>query len=212
MFTRKGRVLDAACGTGYGALLLVSNGTASVDCLDRSLEAVQEAQASGHPRIRTLAADVTSLPVPNDTYDVYLSFETLEHVQNDRALVDESRRVLRPDGVFICSTPNRRLLSPGHTIEDGPSNPYHMREYDLSEFESLLRSSFSSIEFFGQTGFARSYADRLNTIGRASPRLALRLHQLLRSLSLPWEREDKHGPQRLPPDKESEVFIAVCKP
>ena len=210
-FTRGHRVIDAACGTGYGAKMFIANGARLVDCVDNSMEAVEEVHAAATPRTRTLAADVTRLPLPADMYDVYVSFETLEHVRDDRALVEEARRVLRPDGLFICSTPNRSVISPGHSIDDRPSNPHHAREYDLGDFESLLRSCFSSIELFGQTQFGRRYSNRLNRIGKAFHMLAIRFHQVRKSLAMPWEHEDKHAPQRLPLEGEPEVFIAVCR-
>lgn len=204
-------VIDAACGTGYGAEILVANGAAIVDCVDCSMGTVAEVHAVTNPRIRTIAADVEKLPFPKDICDVYISFETLEHVRDDQALVDEARRVVKPDGLFICSTPNRMVISPGHSIDDRPSNPYHAREYDQSDFESLLRSCFSSIEFFGQTQFGFRYTNRLNQIGRVFHMLAISFHQVWKSLNILWEHEDKHRPKRLPLEGEPEVFIAVCR-
>ncbi len=83
-------------------------------------------------------ADAARLPARDGAFDLYVSFETLEHVDDDRSLLREAKRVLAPGGVFLCSTPNRDFLSPGLTLEDRPRNPYHVREYSIAEFEALL--------------------------------------------------------------------------
>lgn len=210
-FTKGGRALDAACGSGYGARILVDNGVRSVDGVDRCLEAVQEARGAATARARFFVADVTELPLPTEIYDALVCLETIEHVADDRKLLSEARRVIRPGGLFICSTPNRPVISPGRNLDDRPTNPFHLREYDSAELATLLRAFFSSVDLYGQTPFPASYVGRLNRIGKRFPTLARRLHQIRKILGLPWECIRRHHPDKLPLDGEPEVLIAVCR-
>ncbi|MFQ5789203.1 MAG: class I SAM-dependent methyltransferase, partial [Acidobacteriota bacterium] len=210
-FTKGCRVLDAACGAAYGSRILLDHGARAVDGVDNSWEAFEEARRCGPTEpLRFIVADVTELPLASHRYDAYVSFETLEHVEGDRALLSEAVRVLKPGGKLLCSTPNRELLSPGNSIQDRPVNPYHIREYNLEEFQSLLREFFGSIELFGQTPFPHEHRDRLLRIARRAPGLAIRLHQIRNILGIPWEKPEKHFPARLPFGGEPEVLIAVC--
>jgi SAM-dependent methyltransferase len=196
------RVLDAACGTGYGSRILLEAGARHVTSMDVSKE------ASGLAFVR---ADATRLPARDGSFDLYVSFETLEHVEDDGALVREARRVLAPGGRFLCSTPNRDLLSPGLTLRDRPRNPYHVREYSIGEFEALLSAVFPRVRLFGQTWFPDRHRKLLARAGRMSNVLSVRLHQLSNLARLPWESEARHEPLPLEREGVPEVVIAVCE-
>ncbi len=135
------RVLDAACGEGYGAALLA--GTArEVVGLDLSEAAIAHARdkyarAAGlADRLGFVAGSIADLPFPDASFDVVVSFETIEHV--DAALqqrfVAEIARVLKPDGLLVMSTPNRV----NYSERPGYRNPFHVREMDPAEFRALL--------------------------------------------------------------------------
>ena len=196
------RVLDAACGTGYGSRILSEAGARKVTSMDVSSD------ASGLGFVR---ADATRLPAKKAAFDLYVSFETLEHVEDDRALLSEARRVLAPGGRFLCSTPNRDFLSPGLTLRDRPRNPYHIREYSIAEFESLLGNVFASVKLFGQTWFSERHQRILARAGRMSNLLSIRLHQLSNLARLPWESETRHWPAPLRGAGAPEVVIGVCE-
>ena len=142
------RVLDLACGSGYGSAILRAGGARWVASADRAEEAFREAAQAGSRAgaLRGTLADAARLPFRDASLDLYVSFETIEHVADDRAVVREARRVLAPGGVFVCSTPEREVISPGRTLADRPDNPYHEREYSRREFEALLRPEFDAIE------------------------------------------------------------------
>jgi SAM-dependent methyltransferase len=200
-FARGLRVLDAACGSGYGSRILHDEGAESVVSMDLSRE------ASG---IRFVRADASRLPVKDEAFDLYVSFETLEHVEDDRGLVREARRVLAPGGRFLCSTPNRDLLSPGLTLDGRPRNPYHVREYSMPEFAALLGQFFPRITLYGQTWFSERHRDVLARAGRASSLLSVRIHQISNLVRLPWEGETRHWPAPIPGPGVPEVAIAIC--
>ena len=211
-FTKGATVVDAACGTGYGSKCMLDNGAERVHGFDISEEAVREARES-HPgeRLSFEVADVTRLPLPDDFCDVFVSMETIEHLADERPFLAEVRRVLKRDGVFICSTPNRKVSNPGTTIEMAPYNRYHVREYDVEEFRAILAAYFGSVQFFGQSLFGASYIGMLNVIGRVVPTLAVRIHQTRRVLAIPWEGIEKHVPTQIPIRAEPAVLIAVCR-
>lgn len=209
-FVQGARALDGACGTGYGDRILKQGGARQVDCVDYSREAFRAARRLGLGQgLNFVIADVTRLPLPGDFYDVVVSFETLEHVE-DRGFLAEVRRVLKPGGRFLCSTPNRELLSPGRSLRDRPVNPFHLREYSREEFDSLLRSFFTSVALFGQTRFSSRHARLMRWAGRKSPRLARRLHQMRNLLGFFGETRERHLPLPLPLEGEPEVLIGVC--
>lgn len=208
------RALDAACGAAYGSRILLDEGAASVTSLDLSPDAFEDVRGRVSARMRLARADVTRLPLADRSHDVYLCFETIEHVEDDAALVREARRVLAPEGLFVCSTPNRELTSPGLTLSDRPENRYHVREYSIEEFVRRLSSAFARVTLFGQTWFSAAHRERLARAGARAPRLALRAHQLRKIAGVAWERPERHEPRRLDEEAERasvpEVIIGLC--
>ncbi len=204
-------VLDAACGTGYGIAALLERGANRVIGLDLCAGAVGEAARRNTPGAQFLVADVTRLPLPDRSYDLFVSFETIEHLPDDRAYLREAARVLRPGGTFVCSTPNRTVTNPGITLADRPFNPHHLREYTRPELEMLLREYFASVHLLGQSYYGAGYVRLLTRIARYFPALAVRIHQARKLIGIPWEHPDRHRPIPLPPGGEPEYLVAVCR-
>jgi hypothetical protein len=98
------------------------------------------------PNLRFLEGDTRSIPLPDDAVDVVVSFETIEHFYEQERFLAEVKRVLRPGGRFIVSSPERDVYSP----VGGPVNPFHVRELTREEFTALLNSYFSHATIFGQ--------------------------------------------------------------
>ena len=209
------RVLDLASGAGYGSALLAAGGARFVVSGDISEEAFREARLPGSGAARDLRgalADAARLPFADASFDLYVSFETIEHVDADGAVVAEARRVLAPGGRFVVSTPEREVISPGRTLRDRPDNPHHVREYARNEFEALLRREFDEIAWFGQTPCPERHRRWTARVGARSPGAARALHRLRNVLLLPMNRR-RHDPYRLPGGAGSpEVLIAVCSP
>jgi SAM-dependent methyltransferase len=136
----RGRVLDVACGTGYGTAMLGAVG------VDLSLEALRYARRHPAPYV---AADAAVLPFGR-VFDAIVSFETIEHVADAARFVSECARVLKPGGVFLVSTPNRELWSPR---SPKPIQRHHVREFNRREFLEVLRPF--KVQLFGQLVLTR---------------------------------------------------------
>lgn len=131
------RVLDAACGTGYGSALLAET-AAQVDGVDLSREAIEWAERNyGRPNTAFHAACVEFTPFPESTFDLVVSFETLEHTLSPATALWEFVRVMKPGGTGIFSVPNEWGLTPNHFVD-----------FNQALFEELLGHCFGGFELF----------------------------------------------------------------
>jgi SAM-dependent methyltransferase len=138
------RVLDMACGSGFGLQILAEAG-ASVVGADLDALALREAQRVA-PHAALVRCDAARLPFAADAFDLITSFETLEHVPDPRGLIQELRRVLRPGARLVLSTPNRDF---GPTwLHTG--NPFHLQEFTAAELRALLGQAFDNVSLYGQ--------------------------------------------------------------
>ncbi|WP_048745176.1 methyltransferase domain-containing protein [Paenibacillus sp. P22] len=145
-------VLDAACGAGYGSLMLQQAGASAVVGMDISEVSVQKAAHDyGRENIAFRAGDVNNLDVEDEQFDVVVSFETIEHIRHGSVWIKEAARVLKDQGLFIVSTPNRSVTNPGSYFDEKPLNHYHEYEYSSGEFFGELLKQFDLVELFGQT-------------------------------------------------------------
>jgi ubiquinone/menaquinone biosynthesis C-methylase UbiE len=140
------KVLDAACGEGYGSALLAASAS-SVTGVDLDRAAIEHASSryrSGNLQFET--ADCLDLPFEEAAFDAIVSFETLEHLEDQRRLLAGFRRVLRPGGFLLISTPDKAV----YTDRLGNRNAFHVRELYRAEFESLLGEFFPAYRLWGQ--------------------------------------------------------------
>jgi len=145
-FVKEKRVLDAGCGSGYGADFLASQGAKFVLGVDNSQEAIDYAKA--HYRRENLefgVMDVTALSLPDKSFDVVVSFEVIEHLRDQERFLAEMRRILKEDGVFCLSTPNREVYRLGQE-----PNPFHTREFNFEELYQILSRYFRNIKILAQ--------------------------------------------------------------
>jgi 2-polyprenyl-3-methyl-5-hydroxy-6-metoxy-1,4-benzoquinol methylase len=138
------RVLDAACGVGYGSAEL-SRLAAEVVGVDINQDTVDYARGRySSPTTTFDVADVTQLPFEDSSFDMVCSFETVEHVDDAPAAVHEAARVLNAEGVYVASTPNVKQTT------KNPANPFHTTEYAPADFERLLAGAFHDVQLYGQ--------------------------------------------------------------
>ena len=141
------RTLDAACGEGYGSALLAESAS-SVEAVDISEQTITHArQRYGHHKnLGFHVADCTTLPFGDDEFDRVISFETLEHLEAHDELLAEFRRVLKPDGFLVLSSPDKAVYSD----QQNTVNEYHVKELYREEFESLIGRHFPASRLLGQ--------------------------------------------------------------
>jgi SAM-dependent methyltransferase len=144
-FVRDRRVLDIACGLGYGSAMCVDAGARSVDAIDICRQTISDAaQMYGRPRLVFMPGDIcTYTAIP---YDIILCFETIEHLDNSSRALANLRALLAPGGTLLLSTPNRELTSPrATTMADKPRNRFHVREFVRQELlDALSIAGFDS--------------------------------------------------------------------
>ena len=147
-FCRGKRVLDAACGEGYGSALLAQAG-AKVLGLDVDLVAVDHAlqRYQSVENLRFETRDVTALDeLADGSFDVIVSFETLEHVQQQERMLAGFKRLLAPGGVLMISSPDKRTYSDLR----GYHNEFHVRELYRDQLEALLKTQFAHTQLYCQ--------------------------------------------------------------
>jgi SAM-dependent methyltransferase len=149
-FVEQRRILDVACGTGYGLALLAGCARAVVGA-DADFEALKTARSAASISgggTAVVRSDACRLPFPDGAWDVVTSFETIEHLHDRAGFVREIRRVLAPGGVCVMSTPNATYTQP---VDGTPRNPFHVHEYDPGEFARELGRQFAAVEMLGQS-------------------------------------------------------------
>jgi len=141
------RVLDIACGTGYGTNKLATYTSGEVTGGDISAEAVELCNKTWKKEnLQFRVLDGTKLDFPDGYFNKVVSFETIEHTTSYMAMLKEFNRVLHDDGTAIISTPNFLINSPRGFIE----NPYHTQEFVYDELTDILSKVFAEVTIYGQ--------------------------------------------------------------
>lgn len=131
-------VLDVACGEGYGTAFLAAKARKVIG-VDNDPDTIAHATRKyAAPRVKFLQGQAEKIPLPDHSVDLVVSFETLEHLDDHEAMMREIRRVLRPKGRLLISTPDTR----SYQEVSGRINPFHVRELDRAGFEALLARHF----------------------------------------------------------------------
>ncbi len=139
-------VLDAACGEGYGTYLLSKWGAKKAVGVDISESAVAHAQeVFGGEKLEFFCNTVEKLAMfPNNSFDMVVSFETIEHIQDPIAFLKEIKRIVKPDGIVVISCPNDYCYYPSA----GECNPFHVRKYTKDEFKEQTTSVLGAYSHF----------------------------------------------------------------
>lgn len=140
------RVLDAACGEGYGSAMLadVANSVTGLD-VDEATVIHARKRYGRHDNLVFRQSSVTAVDAPDASFDLIVSYETVEHLLEQEQMLDEFRRLLAPGGVLLMSSPDRERYNQGVA-----ANPHHVRELSQDEFLALLSPRFPAIRLYGQ--------------------------------------------------------------
>ena len=139
-FCKGMRVLDVACGTGYGSYFLLFKGAKEVIGGDLSQKSITQASHYKEQGLEFVILDATKLPFRDDSFEVIVSLETIEHISTVREFLQECSRCLVKGGIFVLSTPNKEVESPKTTKT---SRFYHVREFSIGDISRLLNRYFA---------------------------------------------------------------------
>lgn len=139
-------ILDIACGEGYGSALLAENATQviGVDISDIIIAHANERYKKGNLDFKV--GTCTSIPLADSSVDLVVSFETIEHLDQHDRMMGEIKRVLRPNGILLISSPDKN----NYSLDRGYVNPFHVKELLFQEFIQLLEKYFKNVELLGQ--------------------------------------------------------------
>jgi ubiquinone/menaquinone biosynthesis C-methylase UbiE len=192
------RVLDLASGEGYGSNALARE-AAYVLGVDVDADAVEAArQKYTADNLCFMQGSADRIPAEDASFDVVVSFETIEHMPEEmqHRFLDEVLRVLRPDGLFLVSSPDRH-----RTERSGMHNPYHVHELYLEEMHEILRDRFAAVDIYFQEtnlgAFLWKWTEKES-------------QEVLRSF-----RIDHRGKEAVPTDLAVRLhlyLVAVCRP
>lgn len=145
-------VLDIASGEGYGSHLLskYAEKVFGVDIDEITIEAAKEKYKAENLEFRIGRAD--AIPLEDNSVDVVISFETLEHHDKHHEMMREIKRVLKVNGILTMSTPDKRYYSD----ESNYKNPFHVKELYASEFKELVNNYFKFAHYYFQNMFKGS--------------------------------------------------------
>ena len=141
------KVLDIACGSGYGSEILLKQGAKYVIGSDISKNTIDYAKDHyQNENIEFVTNDIKKLNFSDEEFDCIVSFETLEHVKEHDVVICELKRVLKKEGILIISTPN----SESRTNDEEDTNRFHEKELTVQEFKKIINKFFPKFDLFSQ--------------------------------------------------------------
>lgn len=140
------RVLDAACNFGYGTYMLCEGGNRVLGIDKREAAIVYAKSHYKRENLEYSLQDALDIQADNDSFDVVVSLETIEHITEYRTFLDEIKRVLVANGLLVISTPNKGDRKKGSRL-----CRFHTQEWELEEFKDLMLEYFDTAIWYGQT-------------------------------------------------------------
>lgn len=151
-FIENKKVLDIACGEGYGSNIMAKKAL-KVFGVDIDSPTIEKAKSKyNRNNLTFLSGSTNEIPLGDHSVDVVVSFETIEHHDQHEKMMQEIKRVLTPDGILIISSPEKSEYSDKRNYQ----NPFHVKELYLSEFKDLMSKYFSFSSFFHQNSIKGS--------------------------------------------------------
>lgn len=195
------KVLDIACGEGYGAAALLKAGAETVVGVDVSNEACIHARE--RYGIDTRTGNAEDIPMPDASVNVVVSFETIEHVPEPLRFLRECARVLAVGGTLIISTPNKDVYSGSGTTP----NPFHRSEMTEKEFVAALSEKFRRVRLYTQRPRSASWWS-LRKLALDTKPEATGIERLRRSAQFRWFRRAVYDPT---PDERSSAVRLILQ-
>ncbi len=141
-----GKVLEIGTGSGYGIELISPKAEKFVTVDKFENENIQPLLRT-YTNVEFIKMNIPPLSnIPDNSFDYVITFQVIEHIQNDKEFVNEIYRVLKSNGKLIVTTPNKKMSL--------TRNPWHIREYTIAELFTLLSNKFQSVEKQGVFGNA----------------------------------------------------------
>jgi ubiquinone/menaquinone biosynthesis C-methylase UbiE len=199
----KGKTLEIGTGSGYGIEII----SPVVDKLTTVDQFICDIDFSHFNNVEFIKMTVPKLNFPDESFDAVFSFQVIEHIEDDKEFLSEISRVLKPGGVFICTTPNiKTSLS---------RNPWHVREYTSEELNHLMLNYFSSVDtkgvFCGEKAF-EYYLENKKNVNRIMRFDIFNLQYRLPRKSLQWIFDFLNDRNRKKMHKENNSISANMTP
>ena len=211
------RVVDAACGTGYGSEMMAESckEVLGLEVSDHALAWARSHHA--RPNIEFKKTDLNGrIHLPSGFADVVVSFETLEHIAKQEAMIGEFKRILKPRGLLIISSPDRDIITGKAHLK----NRFHVRELSKKEFVALLQHHFTIEDLYAQSKYQKQarYKRLIKGIIVKLDVLKLR-RQVVRWLGLTSAVNESFSPLQFAPIQrvtigaanDFSVLIALCR-
>ena len=141
-------VLDAGCGTAYGTRLLAEAGACEVTGVDIAGPVLEIVAPTMPDNVTLREGDLRALRDEDDTYELVVCFEVIEHFEDPLSVLDELVRVLVPGGVLLVSSPNRGVYQEG--------NPHHLHEFTPDELRAALAERLGNVGLVRQSNYIAS--------------------------------------------------------
>ncbi len=144
-FLRDKNTADIGCADGYGTQYLANytNSTVGVDYSEKTIQEARE-KHKAKENLSFVSGKVPPIPLESNSKDVVTAFQFIEHIENRKSFMEDVKRVLKPGGVFLCTTPNAKMSI--------ARNPFHVHEYSFEEMKNEASQVFDSIELWGVQG------------------------------------------------------------
>lgn len=156
-------VLDLGFGEGYGTSLLAPNchEIVGVDVEQKVVDYANKRYRTDNCHFEKYHGQ--SLPFDENYFDIVVSFQVIEHIDDESGFISEIYRVLKPGGRFLLTTPNKATrLKPGQK----PFNRFHKREYYSHELQKVLSQKFSNVNIWGVSATAEIHRIEFERIKR----------------------------------------------